>query len=135
MFFDFTTRLLDLRAHGFFLNSMIASLFVAWIIGIVALINVYSGGGRPTAIFVIYPFYLMVGTAGIRLLARRLLEVQIYPTEAKKVSVIYGCGSGGTQLFGTEVFISRLHLLMTTNLNKAKVCTGCGCMQRKNFHH
>ena len=85
----------------FFLNSMIASLFVAWIIGVVALINVYSGGGRPTAIFVIYPFYLMVGTAGIRLLARRLLEVQIYPTEAKKVSVIYGCGSGGTQLFSS----------------------------------
>jgi len=48
---------------------------------------------------VTYPFYLMGGTAGSRLMARRILEIQVAPKEEKIISVIYGSGSGGTQLF------------------------------------
>ena len=101
VFFIFRLYHTVIRFAGsrFFLNSMIASLLVAWVVGVFALLKVYSGGGRPTAIFVIYPFYLMVGTAGVRLLARRLLEIQINQAEAKIVSVIYGSGTGGTELF------------------------------------
>jgi len=41
----------------------------------------------------------MGGTAGSRLMARRILEIQVAPKEEKIISVIYGSGSGGTQLF------------------------------------
>ena len=83
----------------FFLNTLIASFLTAWIVGVAALFEIYGSGGVPTAIFVTYPFYLMGGTAGSRLLARRVLEIQVTPKEEKIISVIYGSGSGGTQLF------------------------------------
>ena len=83
----------------FFLNTLIASFLTAWIVGVAFLFEIYGSGGVPAAIFVTYPFYLMGGTAGSRLLARRVLEIQVTPKEEKIISVIYGSGSGGTQLF------------------------------------
>jgi FlaA1/EpsC-like NDP-sugar epimerase len=83
----------------FFINTLIASFITAWIVGVSALLKIYATGGVPTAIFVTYPFYLMTGTAGTRLLARRVLEIQLVPKSEKIISVIYGSGSGGTQLF------------------------------------
>ena len=83
----------------FFLNTLIASFLTAWIVGVAALFEIYGAGGVPTNIFVTYPFYLMGGTAGSRLMARRILEIQVTPKEEKIISVIYGSGSGGTQLF------------------------------------
>ena len=83
----------------FFLNTLIASFLTAWIVGVAALFEIYGAGGVPTNIFVTYPFYLMGGTAGSRLMARRILEIQVAPKEEKIISVIYGSGSGGTQLF------------------------------------
>ncbi len=88
----------------FFLNSMVASVVVAWMVGVIGLINLYQSGAVPTAIFVIYPFYLMVGTAGARLVARRFLEMQLHPDAEPNNTVIYGAGSGGTQLYAALRF-------------------------------
>ena len=83
----------------FFINTLIASFATAWIIGVAALFKLSATGGVPVAIFVTYPIYLMGMTAGSRLMARRILEIQVTPKEEKIISVIYGSGSGGTQLF------------------------------------
>ncbi len=88
----------------FFLNSMVASVVVSWLVGVIGLINLYQSGAVPTAIFVIYPFYLMVGTAGARLVARRILEMQLHPDAEPNNTVIYGAGSGGTQLYAALRF-------------------------------
>ena len=88
----------------FFLHAMFASVLVSWIVGIAALVQLYSQGKFPTAIFVIYPFYLMVGCVGARLVIRRLLDRTQQPGGEKIISVIYGAGSAGVQLYSAIRF-------------------------------
>jgi FlaA1/EpsC-like NDP-sugar epimerase len=86
----------------FFMHTIVASVLVAWIVGVCGLLKMYPT--KPISIFVIYPFYLMVACSTSRLVARRVFDYKVVRDSKQVVCAIYGAGSGGVQLYSAIRF-------------------------------
>jgi len=81
----------------FFLSVIVLSTIVSGLLASIVLGYLHGQGGIPRRVFIIFAILLMLGTSGIRLVARWAFD-----KKAKSVQtpvIIYGAGSCGTQLF------------------------------------
>ncbi|MEE2819485.1 MAG: nucleoside-diphosphate sugar epimerase/dehydratase [Planctomycetota bacterium] len=97
-FFGLYRAVLRFAGARFFVQVIVSSLIVSGLVASIALASVYGERvGFPRRVFVLFALMLSVGSASTRLFVRWCFERRA--NRNRIPAVIYGAGSGGSQLF------------------------------------
>ncbi len=97
-FFGLYRTVIRFAGARFFLHVIVGSLIVSGLVAAIALASVYGEKvGFPRRVFVLFAITLSVGATSTRLFARNYFDR--LRSKNRVPVVIYGAGSGGTQLY------------------------------------